>query len=141
VRYHKNFDVNLHYDLVNLLPSSDYIIALGSKGDVIEQGTFHELNKSNGYVRSFAVREAKHQSQSTQPKEKLALGPITTATETDAMDDKKRQLGDLRVYLYYFRTLGKMTTFLFFFFSAAHGFFFSFPSMSRQLLWLFSDHC
>ena len=118
---------------VHLLPSSDYIIALGSNGDIAEQGNFEELNKSNGYVRSFSVQQSKQQSQNTEPAGKFALGPMPTST-VDAMDDKTRQLGDLTVYMYYFRVLGKTVSFLFVFFSTAHGFFFSFPSKPR--LWI-----
>jgi ATP-binding cassette, subfamily C (CFTR/MRP), member 1 len=113
---------------VNLLPSADYIIALGNNGDVVEQGTFEELNKSDGYVRSFSVKHAKRQTQTTEPAGKLTLGPKPTSRLLDAMDEKKRQLGDLTVYSYYFRAVGKTATFLVVFFSAIHGFFFSFPS-------------
>jgi hypothetical protein len=119
---------------VNLLPSADYIIALGSNGEVVEQGTFEELNKSNGYVRSFSVQQSKEQFQNTEPAGKSTLGPMPTSALVDAMDDKKRQLGDLTVYMYYFRTLGKTVSFLFVFFAASHGFFYSFPSKPR--LWL-----
>jgi ATP-binding cassette subfamily C (CFTR/MRP) protein 1 len=119
---------------VNLLPSADYIIALGGNGDVVEQGTFEELNKNNGYVRSFSVQQSKQQPQNTEPAGKFALGPMPTSGLSDAMEDKKRQMGDLKVYMYYFRTLGKMVSFLLVFFAAAHGFFFSFPSKLR--LWL-----
>jgi ATP-binding cassette subfamily C (CFTR/MRP) protein 1 len=116
---------------VNLLPSADYIIALGSKGSIVEQGTFDELNKSNGYVRSFSVQHVKYQTQPTEPAGKLTLGPRPKFKLLDAMDEKKRQLGDLTVYRYYFRALGTITTFLFVLFSVIHGFFFSFPSKSR----------
>ena len=119
---------------MNLLPSADYIIALGSNGEVVEQGTFEELNKSNGYVRSFSVQQSKEQFQNTEPAGKSTLGPMPTSALVDAMDDKKRQLGDLTVYMYYFRTLGKTVSFLFVFFAASHGFFYSFPSKPK--LWL-----
>lgn len=117
---------------MNLLPSADYIVALGRNGDIVEQGTFEELNKSDGYVRSFAVQEATTHPHDTEPAGKLTLGPMSPSPLVDAMDDKKRQLGDLSVYNYYFRTVGTWTTFVFFFFAAAHGFFYSFPS---KLLW------
>lgn len=120
--------------LVNLLPSADYIIALGKNGSVVEQGTFKELNKRDGYVRSFSVQNSKHQTQTTEPAGKLTLGPKPTSMLLDAIDEKKRQLGDLTVYKYYFRTLGPWITFFLVFFSAVHGFFYSFPSKS-ELPW------
>ena len=116
---------------MNLLPSADYIIALGSSGEIVEQGTFEELNSSNGYVRSFSVQHAKVQDQTTEPAGKLTLGPKPTSRLLDAMDEKKRQLGDLTVYRYYFSSVGAMSTFFFVFFSLIHGFFYSFPSKPR----------
>jgi ATP-binding cassette subfamily C (CFTR/MRP) protein 1 len=134
---HQNTTVNpriVNFIIVNLLPSADYIIALGSNGDVVEQGNFEELNKSNGYVRSFSVQQPKRQSQNTEPAGNFTSAPMPTSALVDAMGDNKRQLGDLTVYMYYFRTLGKTVSFLFVFFAAGNGFFFSFPSRSR--LWV-----
>jgi ATP-binding cassette, subfamily C (CFTR/MRP), member 1 len=119
---------------VNILPSADYIIALGNNGTVIEKGSFEELNKSNGYVRSFSVQQSKQQPKHTEPTGKFTLGSLSSPGLVNAMDDKKRQLGDLTVYLYYFGTLGKKVSFLFIFLAAAHGFFYSFPSKLR--FWL-----
>ena len=113
--------------VVNLLPSADYIIALGSRGKVVEQGTFQELSTSQGYVQSFSVQQSKHESAATEPAGKFTLGPMLSSPLADAMDDKKRQLGDLSVYWYYFRSIGTASTVLFFFFNAAHGFFYTFP--------------
>ena len=113
---------------------ADYIIALGRNGDVVEQGTFEELNKSNGYVRSFSVQQSKQQSQNTEPTGKFTLGPLPTSALVAAMDDEKRQFGDLTIYTYYFRTLGKTVSFLFVFFAAGNGFLSSFPSKPK--LWL-----
>jgi len=115
------------------LPSANYIIALGNSGGIIEQGTFDELNRSNGYVHSFLVQQSKQQSLGTKPAGNFRLAPMP---RSDVMDNKKRQLGDLSVYMYYFRTLGKTVTFVFIFFAAAHGFFFSFPSKTKSIILL-----
>lgn len=129
----RDFIADLQSYLVNLLPSADYVIALGNNGDIVEQGTFEELNKTDGYVSSLSVQETQHQSQSTEPEGKFSLGQIPASSALQSgMDEKKRQLGDLTVYRYYFRAVGTMTTFLFAFFAAAHGFFYSFPSKSTQ---------
>jgi ATP-binding cassette subfamily C (CFTR/MRP) protein 1 len=119
---------------VNLLPSADYIIALGSNGQIAEQGTFHELNKTDGYVRSFSVQQNKRTSEIPETLGKLTLAPIQTSPLADAMDDKKRQLGDMSVYLFYFRTLGPIVTILFFVYSALYGFFATFPSELAGLI-------
>jgi ATP-binding cassette subfamily C (CFTR/MRP) protein 1 len=110
------------------LPSADYIIALGGRGEIVEQGTFQALNTSQGYVRSFSVQQSKHESATTEPTGKFTLRPMSTSPLTNAMDNKKRQLGDLSVYLYYFRSIGTVSIMLFFLFNAAQGFFSTFPS-------------
>jgi ATP-binding cassette subfamily C (CFTR/MRP) protein 1 len=114
--------------IVNLLPSADYIIALGGRGEIVEQGTFQALNTSQGYVRSFSLQQSKPESATTEPTGKFTLGPMSTSPLPDATDNKKRQLGDLSIYLYYFRSIGTASTMLFFFFNAAQGFFSTFPS-------------
>jgi len=113
---------------VNLLPSADYIIALAPNGEVLEQGTFEHLNASQGYVRSFSVQQAKRNSEISEPLGKRTLGAIIKSPLADAMDEKKRQMGDMSIYAYYFRSIGWFSTFLFFVYSAMMGFFSTFPS-------------
>jgi len=116
-------------NIVNLLPSADYIIALGANGKVLEQGTFEQLNKLDGYVKSFSVQQGKRNSEIiTEPLGKRTLGTMVASPLVDAMDEKKRQLGDLSVYKYYFRSIGWFATFMFFALSAICGFFLTFPS-------------
>ncbi|RDW82953.1 hypothetical protein BP5796_04444 [Coleophoma crateriformis] len=115
---------------VNLLPSADYIIALGPKGDVVEQGTFEELNKSNGYVTSFKVKKIKADSSTTEAKQtSFRLGGDSRNSLDDAMDEKKRQLGDLSIYSYYFKSIGVLPTIFFFLGCANYGFLDSFPTV------------
>lgn len=45
------------------------------------------------------------------------------------MDDKKRQLGDLSVYRYYFNTVGIRSTLIFFGISMIYGFLYAFPAV------------
>ncbi|RDW71555.1 hypothetical protein BP6252_08118 [Coleophoma cylindrospora] len=115
---------------VNLLPSADYIIALGPKGDVVEQGTFEELNKSNGYVTSFKVKKTKAESSTGEAKQtSFKLGGDSRNSLDDAMDEKKRQMGDLSIYSYYFKSIGLLPTIFFFFGCANYGFLISFPTV------------
>ena len=124
----RGFDAHLELNTVNLLPSADYVVALGNDGTVIEQGTFDTLNQTDGYVRSFSVQKGAIQSQNTEPEGKLILNPLSTSGLDSEMDDKKRHVGDLKVYRYYAHALGKWASFLFVFFASAFGFFVSFPS-------------
>ena len=89
------------------MPLTDDIIALGRNGDTVEQGTFEELNQSDNYVRSLAVQETETDPHDAEPAGKLILGPISPSLLVDAMDDKKRQLGDLNLYRYDFARLGR----------------------------------
>lgn len=79
-------------------------------------------------MRSFSVQQSKQHIQDTEPIGKFTLGSGPSPALVDAMDDKKRQLSDMSVYKYYFRTLGKKISLLFVVFAATHGFLFTFPS-------------
>lgn len=113
---------------MNLLPSADYIIALAPNGEILEQGTFEHLNTSQGYVRSFSVQQAKRNSKISEPVGKRTLGAMVKSPLADSMDEKKRQMGDMSIYAYYFRSIGLFWTILFFMYSAMLGFFSTFPS-------------
>ena len=114
--------------LVNLLPSADYIVALAPNGKILEEGTFEHLNTSQGYVRSFSVEQGKRNSEISEPIGERTLGTMVKSPLADAMDEKKRQMGDISIYAYYFRSIGGISTFLFFVCSALMGFFSTFPS-------------
>lgn len=119
--------IHYHFVLVNLLPTADYIIALGPGGNIVEQGTFARLNAAKGYVKSFAVQKSTHKHEATEPRGKLRIGSESASSLVDAMDDKKRQLGEFSVYRYYFHTVGRLSTTIFFTIALIYGFLFAFP--------------
>ncbi|KAK0739438.1 hypothetical protein B0T21DRAFT_142373 [Apiosordaria backusii] len=94
------------------LPSADHIVALGSGGSIVEQGTFQELMKNDKYVNSLGVQEsdASNSEEDAAPREKVGLvnAPKTPPTRVTAFcpeADKTRATGDFRVYRYYFARL------------------------------------
>jgi ATP-binding cassette, subfamily C (CFTR/MRP), member 1 len=112
---------------VNLLPSADYIISLGASGKIMEQGSFEELNRQEGYVSSLALQQLKGDDFDT--------GQVDTATQKKEqlfpdvqVDEINRGNGDFSVYLYYFRTVGIPAMALFFFLEASYAVLATFPS-------------
>jgi hypothetical protein len=89
--------------LVRHLRSADHIIALGQKGNVVEQGTFAELDSKDGYLRSLAIAEAKKEDgESTDvEKEKFNTRAVTAHSQATTTGDDARRLGDFSVYNYY----------------------------------------
>lgn len=100
------------------LPFADHIVVLDDKGNVLEQGSFQQLNASGGYVSNFDLAapdwrfEAKESkvdqlfSPSSEPaRGSVAIKPIGGLSESEL--DANRRTGDLSVYGYYAKTVGK----------------------------------
>ncbi|KAK4164429.1 canalicular multispecific organic anion transporter 1 [Cladorrhinum sp. PSN259] len=94
---------------VRHLPSANNIVALGSDGKVVEQGTFQELMTKGGYVYKLDIRETDSSSSdgesalidSSAPK---VTSKITApkATPIGKSTDQARATGDWAVYRHYF---------------------------------------
>jgi ATP-binding cassette, subfamily C (CFTR/MRP), member 1 len=92
---------------VRYLPCADHIIALGVGGNVMEQGSFLNLNAVSGYVQSLSV-QAVAQKESTSL-EAGAAEPIPAFRPAEVEAEilgKSRQEGELSTYRYYFRAAG-----------------------------------
>lgn len=103
---------------VKRLPYADYIVVLDGQGNVSEQGSFQELNASGGYVSNFDLPapdwrfEAKETKfdQLFPPPTELVHGPIAVKATKGLSElelDANRRTGDLSVYAYYTKTVGK----------------------------------
>ncbi|KAK0666398.1 putative multidrug resistance-associated protein [Cercophora samala] len=97
------------------LPSADHIVALGSDGRIVEQGTFQALLRNDKYVNSLGVKESDASSEEADsaPLEKSGLFqfPKAVPTKITAFSpeaDKTRATGDVTVYRYY---LARLNTF------------------------------
>ena len=94
---------------VRHLPSADHIIALGSDGRVVEQGTFQELmSNESGYVYSLGIKEHKKESfDDSMPAAEVGATsnlhrPKVLVGEPSPKADQDRILGDATVYRHYF---------------------------------------
>ncbi|CZR69716.1 related to multidrug resistance protein [Phialocephala subalpina] len=102
---------------VILATHADHIIALGPKGNIVEQGTLAELESNDGYIRSLEIAAAKkdqEQSTETEKEDKGTVRAITAPSQAKASGDDARRLGDLSVYNYYRKatTLSRLVLFV-----------------------------
>jgi ATP-binding cassette, subfamily C (CFTR/MRP), member 1 len=109
---------------VRHLPAADHIVALGTDGSVVEQGTFADLLANNSYVQSLGVKEREETASTDditpvndrreQRQELMKAITAKSATEEAKQAEKTRQTGDTTVYLHYWRslTLGPVISFL-----------------------------
>ncbi|KAK9776692.1 putative P-loop containing nucleoside triphosphate hydrolase protein [Seiridium cardinale] len=97
------------------LSMADQIMTLGKDGTVIELGSFAELTRREGYVSSIyqsSQRGIGDDGTFDDPKDDESInapkdGPLAGKP---GPDDKRRQLGDNTVYLFYFSALGPVFT-------------------------------
>jgi ATP-binding cassette subfamily C (CFTR/MRP) protein 1 len=112
------------------LPHSDHIVALGSEGEVVEQGSMQTLLADPKYVHSLGVRIIHNESpigvaadwadQGSRPSNLNELAPTESYIDT-----KSRMMGDSTVYRYYLASLGKRSIIAFVVFGLGWGFFYS----------------
>jgi ATP-binding cassette subfamily C (CFTR/MRP) protein 1 len=109
--------VLLATNAVQRLRYADHIIAIDSKGNIAEQGSFQLLNDTSGYVQSFSAKL--RPEESTQTRETVTATKSTPIISVDAeeidprVEDLNRQTGDFAVYKYYFSSVGLFSFLLF----------------------------
>lgn len=115
---------------ISILPSADHIISLGDDGKIVEQGSFDELSRQEGYVHSFALQQLN--------RDKTDVEQTDTGTQKKEqpfqdlpVDEINRGNGDFSVYVYYFRTIGVLSMMAFFMGEASFAVLSSFPSKFR----------
>ncbi|KAK5123894.1 hypothetical protein LTR85_002090 [Meristemomyces frigidus] len=93
---------------VQYLQDASHIVALGDGGNIVEQGTFDELDSRNGYVHDLRIDAERSHSEETQgEKEHPPAVRITKRMGSDtAQQDLARRTGDIDVYRYYARSIG-----------------------------------
>jgi ATP-binding cassette subfamily C (CFTR/MRP) protein 1 len=127
---------------VQHLPSADHIIALGTDGCPVEQGTFKDLVANENYVHSLGViAVAKHGGDVTRGS--LVDGLVTEKVEALLLtqtcmvmsmmsshdDERDRHVGDLTVYRDYAKSMKLATLVLLVFVAIAVGFLQNFPQI------------
>lgn len=92
---------------VKRLPQADFIIALNSSGEAVEQGTLEELNVPGKYIHSLKVQLQGEDDGVYLDKHVLSteeiLQPVKAAA---AAIDQSRKRGDWSIYKYYAKSLG-----------------------------------
>ncbi|KAG5656426.1 hypothetical protein KAF25_000013 [Fusarium avenaceum] len=95
------------------ISSADLTISLNKEGRISEQGTFHDLENTSGYVHS--LLKNKPQDSSIENSvitsehgniEQVPKSTQGTPQQLDEENDKRRQRGDSTVYRYYFSSTG-----------------------------------
>lgn len=94
------------------LPDADKLFAL-NEGSITEQGTFNSLARAGGYIDSLC-----HQTKASEGQDRIERADKASIEineegagkappmYADAPTDRRRQRGDLKVYSYFFSTLG-----------------------------------
>ncbi|KAK8046051.1 P-loop containing nucleoside triphosphate hydrolase protein [Apiospora saccharicola] len=108
---------------VKRLPEANLILALKENGEIVEQGSFSELNIPGSYIHTLEVKLQKKEQEledapvdeadSIDEKTKEVM-EVEEKTETEI--DETRQLGNWSIYRYYGHALGPMAlaTWIFF---------------------------
>ena len=120
------------------LPLADHIVVLDKQGGILEQGTFAELNVSNGYVASLGLPPACWDSEEHESEQSRVS---SNATENDAdtstlhanaeltLLNANRQTGDLAIYGYYAKSVGWLALTVFIVGISGYAFGMSFPQI------------
>ena len=109
-----NTTVILATHAVQHLHAADYIIALGTDGAPVEQGSFHQLMDRQGYVGRLADQVQTHTQH-----EELVKSPESSTRETvsPGIEEERpvsdRRLGDFSLYKYYGKNAGVATLVVF----------------------------
>lgn len=120
---------------VRRFAQADHIIALGQDGTIVEQGTFDELSRANGYVSAICKEEHDPTERHVTPKRSSIMpSSLDSAQAKSSSDDEANahpaaSLGDLSIYGYYIRTFGWTRWVVFWIFCALYGFGTAFPSV------------
>ncbi|KAK2786100.1 hypothetical protein FQN52_007979 [Onygenales sp. PD_12] len=99
----------------NRLPYADHIIALNSKGQIIEQGSFADLSLTQGYVSSFTLAPAHWDStcnDETEDTEKHTKSVLHAPDPLSSLDpqsaEASRRTGDIAIYSQYIKSVGRL---------------------------------
>ncbi len=122
------------------LPFADHIVVLDEKGNVLEQGSFKELNASGGYISNFDLpapdwgfeqKGAKLDQLFSSPSKHVhASVPLKdTKGLSESELDANRRTGDLSVYGYYVNTVGRFAALCFVTAMCGYVFAMSFPQV------------
>ena len=96
------------FHLVHHLPAADAIIVLAKDGQIAQQGSYIELQSSDGYIRDLALgKTSKEKVAENENVNDVALVPpqADPVREDSEALDLKRQTGDMSLYKFYFKSV------------------------------------
>jgi ATP-binding cassette, subfamily C (CFTR/MRP), member 1 len=110
------------------LSEADVVIALDKDG----RQERHE--RGNQFLKTLNSVEVEPETQFVggQDTEQIASTKTASSTALETTTDKRRRLGDFRVYLYFFKNVGILTTAVLLFLEVAATFFSAFPTIWLQ---------
>lgn len=132
---------------VKRLPEANLILALNETGEIVEQGTFSELNVPGSYIHTLQVKLQKEEQENEEVTETDA-GSVDEKTKeiveveekAEAEVDESRQIGDWTIYKYYGHALGPMALFIWIFFLGSGQTFVGlgrkYPSLCMMVIYL-----
>ncbi|KAI2464664.1 ABC multidrug transporter [Annulohypoxylon bovei var. microspora] len=123
---------------VRHLPVAAHVIALGTDGAIVEQGTFADLITNQSYIHSLGVKSS---SRSSTTSEKVESDGNTIEPQVNLLDkvpteilgpegnDQARLGGDPTAYFVYFKSMGSMIAAALVIFGFIFGFLYNFPTI------------
>ena len=97
------------------LPHADLILILNQEGEIVEQGTFEQLNTTGSYIHDLQIKledESSNDGRDTDSRI-LETKPKSTTPVAAAAVDESRRHGDWVIYNYYARALGPVSLMFF----------------------------
>ncbi|KAI1089864.1 ABC multidrug transporter [Rostrohypoxylon terebratum] len=123
---------------VRHLPSATHIIALGTDGTVVEQGTFSDLIANQSYIHSLGIKasstsqtsiEDTGSEDSTTEPQSNSLEKVQTESPGIGENDKARPDGDSAAYVVYIKSMGIIPFAAMLIMGLLFGFFYNFPTI------------
>ena len=93
---------------------ADKIVVLDKYGRIAEQGNFDELRTKDGFFSTIIPSIAEERAQQTTSEPSTKRRPKVKGVTPDDITDLTRKTGDIAVYRYYFRSIGRTSFALFF---------------------------
>lgn len=122
---------------VDLIHFADHVVALGTNGTVIEQGSPQLLLSRQGYTQRLVTSNLKVVESNSEANAEAPTAPDATVESTEqavnvsVVTTEGNNNTDFSVYWYYFTSIGLLNMIPYLFFAASFGFFYNFP-----LVWL-----
>jgi ATP-binding cassette subfamily C (CFTR/MRP) protein 1 len=124
---------------IHRFSQADHVIALGSDGTIIEQGTFDELRQQGGYVSNLTRRGERNVQKHGERHEIKGFKQSLLHSKMQEKIEEENAAGDFTIYGYYIGTFGWLRWLVFCFFCALYGFGTAFPS--KSVIHAYQDDC